>query len=75
MAGRPESRPRASRSLFFVVFVAELTSVGVVLYIENALAKFVVLGDQCLKGGLRTDALSCYFGIVGCFRLGIPLFS
>jgi hypothetical protein len=75
MAGRPESRPRASRSLFFVVFVAELTSVGVVLYVENALAKFVVLGEQCLKGRLWVDALSRYFGIIGHFRLGIPLFS
>jgi hypothetical protein len=46
MAGRPESRPRASRSLFvLVIFVSELTSVGVVLYVENALAKFVVLGE------------------------------
>jgi len=75
MAGRPESRPRASRSLFFVVFFAELTSVGVVLYVENALAKFVVLREQCLKGRLWVDALSRYFGIVGHFGLGIPLFS
>src|SRR4029077_3066145 len=46
--GATRKPPRASRSLFLVVFVAELTSVSVVLYVENAPAKFVVLGEQCL---------------------------
>jgi hypothetical protein len=46
MGGDRKAALAASRSLFFpVVFVVELTSVGVVLYVENALAKFVVLGE------------------------------